>query len=400
MDIKIQLPTPHVGQLEVLNSKAKFKVLQCGRRWGKSALSQIVAIQRMLVGGTVGYVTPTYSLAKAFYKEVLSLLPEAFLTTSNKSDLLIETITNGSIQFFSGDSEKTLDSSFRGKKYSLIIVDEAAYIDLEDAWWGAIYPTLSQYEDSEAILVSTPNGRGFFDKLYQKGLSADDSDWQSFHYPTNTNPHFPLKEFERARKSLPGAKFNVEYLAITGENVSNPIGSEHIAMNTITTLSTEPTVVYSADLASTYDFTVVIGLDQWGCMTYFDRFQRSWTDTIQAIAALPVDVTKVIDATGVGAVCYDTLLNMGVQNLHGFKFNTETKPQIMTELIRDIQAGRLKFNEKTALELSNLVEIKTATGYSKYQAYSGHDDCVMSLAMANHYKIFAVQSANWKLYFA
>lgn len=36
---KVKLPELHSGQLNVASSKARFKVLVAGRRWGKTRLS-------------------------------------------------------------------------------------------------------------------------------------------------------------------------------------------------------------------------------------------------------------------------------------------------------------------------------------------------------------------------
>lgn len=60
--MEIILPQPHKTQLPVLESKSRFIVLMCGRRWGKSLVSQVIAIKEALQGKSVAYVTPTYLL--------------------------------------------------------------------------------------------------------------------------------------------------------------------------------------------------------------------------------------------------------------------------------------------------------------------------------------------------
>jgi len=61
--IAIELPKPHEGQRNVLESKARFRVLMCGRRWGKSLISKQYTITESLAGNINAYITPTYSLA-------------------------------------------------------------------------------------------------------------------------------------------------------------------------------------------------------------------------------------------------------------------------------------------------------------------------------------------------
>lgn len=348
----------------------------------------------MLSKQDVAYVTPDHRKNREFFDAVLKYLPARIVEKDNKSDLSIKLITGGSLTFFSGNS---LDQ-FRGSAFDLVICDEAAFIaDLGTMWKRAILPTLLD-RDGEAIFISTPYGKNFFFSIYQKGVNKEPG-WESFHFTTYQNPTLSKRAVDLLCAELTDAEINEEILAIAGENKNNPIGTAFIRANTIQQLSTEPTVVYSWDVAKKQDWSVCIGLDINGCMTYFDRFQRSWTDTMAAIAALPANVTKVMDATGAGDVMFETLLNQGVQNLHGFQFNTQTKPRIITEMIRDIQSGKLQFNQITADELSVLEETKGENGYSKYAAMSGcHDDCVMALAMANHYKHQAVAASNWQLY--
>jgi len=280
-------------------------------------------------------------------------------------------------------------------------VDEAAIIpDLKNAWNTAIRPTLTDYQ-GDAIFISTPNGKEFFYSLFQRGKDREPG-YESFHFTTYDNPHIPPGEVDEAKKELTEAQFNQEYLAIPGESTSNPFGTEHIKNNTITTLSIQPTVVYGIDVARTSDWTVITGLDADGTMTYFERFQLPWELTKERIRQLPGDIPKYLDSTGVGSVLLEDL-QLTVPNLYGFLFTTESKPRIMYELIKDVEQGKVKFNEKTADEMYVFQYTYTSTGHIKFEAQSGfHDDTVCALAIANHHKKQAIQQAQrastWKLY--
>lgn len=140
--ISVELYKPHPGQQIVLDSSARFKVIMAGRRWGKSLISQNRAIETALDGKLVGYITPTYSLAKVFYKDVIRLLPKEIVKSSNQSDLIIELITGGVISFFTGEKPDVL----RGRKFHLLIIDEAAYNkDFKESWLRAYRPTLTDF---------------------------------------------------------------------------------------------------------------------------------------------------------------------------------------------------------------------------------------------------------------
>ena len=394
-EIRIKLPRPHAGQQQVIDSSARWKVLMCGRRWGKTLVAMVIAITRMLKGERVGYITPQFQLGKDFFKDLLQLIPSSLIRTENKTDLYIELVTGGSLKFFSGES---LDS-MRGRKYHYIIIDEAAFIsDLQEAWNTSIRPTLSDYQGG-CLFISTPRGKNFFFSLWVKGSNKEE-DHESWHFESRDNPFFPTAEWEAAKKTMPEAQFNQEYKAMASENAANPFGTNHIIQNTIIELSTQPTIIYGIDLAKYNDYTVITGLDASGSMSYFDRFQLPWGLTQNKIEQLPSKIYKVVDATGVGDVVFEAL-QLTCSNIEGFKFTTESKPKIIYELIKDVEQGNLKFNEITANEMHTYEYKYTSTGHIKFEAMPGfNDDTIAALAIANHHKHQAVSSANWKLYTA
>ncbi len=84
-------------------------------------------------------------------------------------------VTNNklSLQFSNGSQIKAVASSpdaGRSEALSLLILDEAAFIDNADLIWTAASSTLST--GGKAILLSTPNGVGnFFHKMWQQAES-------------------------------------------------------------------------------------------------------------------------------------------------------------------------------------------------------------------------------------
>lgn len=384
MNINLKLPKPHKGQQEVLNSKARFKVLLCGRRWGKSLISQIISILGIINGKQVAYVTPTYQLSKIFFQDILKLIPVKLIKSANKTDLKIDLITGGSLSFLTGERL----NNFRGRKFSTILIDEASFIpDLENAWLNSIRPCLTDYEGN-ALFISTPRGKNYFYTLFLKGQNKEDG-FESFHYSTYDNPYIKTSEIDSAKASLPEAAFQQEYLAIPNANSNSVVGVNYIEANTITTLSTKPAVIFSCDIAKYQDWTVICGLDSDGAMCYFERFQRDNEYTKQRIKALPRSILKVMDSThgSIGDGIFESLQSEGLPNIKGFEFTSATKPKLITEMILDIEKGNLKFNDITANELSIFEYSYTSTGYIKYgNAPGGHDDCVIALALANRYK--------------
>lgn len=396
--VEIRLPKPHQGQRLVIESKARYKVLMCGRRWGKTLVSMVIAIQGMLKGKRIAYVTPEFGLGKDFFKEILTYIPDALIRINNKSELYIELITGGSLKFFSGEA---LDS-FRGRKFHTVIIDEAAFIsDLENAWTNSVRPTLTDFKGN-AIFISTPRGKNFFYSLYLKGLNKE-PDYESWQFTSYENPYIDNSEIDSAKQSLPDLAFRQEYLAEPSANAANPFDNNAIRRNTIITLSTKPPVVFGIDIARVQDWTVICGLDEDGVMCYFKRFQKSFELTareIQEVNRLYPNIPKVVDNSGIGAVVVERLIyEFNINNVIPFNFTSESKPKIIYELIKDIEKDAVKFNEVTANEL-NVFEYKTtSTGHIKFEAQSGfHDDTVMALALANHKKKEYQLITNWRLY--
>ncbi len=392
-EVKIKLPSPHPKQKLVVNSKARFKVLCCGRRFGKSLIALVLSIKDMLFGKKVAYVTPEYGLAKDFFKEFILTIPEQLIKVANKSELYIELVTGGSIKFFSGEA---IDN-FRGRKFHKVIIDEAAFIpDLENAWTQSIRPTLTDYK-GDAIFISTPKGKNYFDALFVKGKNGENG-YESFHFSSYDNPYIDPTEIDEARATLPDAVFKQEYLAIPAENGANPFGSEHIKKNILKALSTQPAIVYGIDVAKYNDWTVIVGLDKNGNLCHFERFQAPWEKTKDRIKALPSNIVKVMDTSGVGDVIFEDI-SKTVQGLVGFKFTTESKPQLMYKLIKAVEVGDIKYNDVIANEMSVFEYKYTSTGHIKFEASAGyHDDTICALALANEKFKKAQNAASFKLY--
>jgi phage FluMu gp28-like protein len=371
--MRIELPTPHINQRQILDSNKRFIVVMCGRRFGKSELSQILGITEALKGGSVAYVTPTYGLAQVFFERLTKTLP----FKNNISKLKIYCPNEGSIEFFTGERLDNL----RGRKFHLVIIDEAAFIsDLEDGWSNSIRPTLTDYE-GRAVFLSTPRGKNFFYSLFMK---QGENDWQSFKFSTYDNPHINPREIDDARIQLPEVVFNQEYLANPAENSANPFGNAFIR-RCIKPLSAQTIVCYGIDLAKSVDFTVIIGLDKSGNVAYFDRFQLDWHNTKETIKRLP-PAPIIVDSTGVGDPILEDLIREGV-NIEGLKFTSQSKQQLMEGLASAIQQAKIGFPEGVIVDELDVFEYQFTANGVRYSAPSGfHDDCVVSLALAwqNH----------------
>ena len=377
MNLNIDLKKPHPAQKQVLDSDARFRVMMCGRRFGKSLISQNISIETGIKRQHVAYITPTYQLGKMFFKEICKLLPDKIFK-KNETDLLIDFVTGGSVRFYTGER---LDA-MRGTKFHLVIIDEASYIpNLEEGWNNYIRPTLTDYK-GKAIFLSTPRGKNYFYSLFMRG---GEPDWQSFKFSTYDNPHIDASEIDAAAAQLPAVVFKQEYMADPMENAANPFGSEFINACTKETQGTA--AYYGIDLAKSVDWTVIIGMDKQGNVVHFERFQKDWMQTKETILRLPKNLPIVIDSSGVGDAIVEDLQKKFNQ-MHGFKFTSVSKQQLLEGLSSAIQTKAISYPDgpiKQELEVFEYTFTPTGVRYSAPQGF--HDDCVIALALANKCRV-------------
>ena len=373
MSVYITLPKPHEGQKKILDQKQRFNVLCCGRRFGKSKLAIKMLCETAIHSGSAGYFTPTYRLLESSFKEIYTILDPLILRKHNNQ--FIELTTGGVIEFWSLDNPQ----AGRSRKYNLAIIDEAAFVkDLWDAWTQSIRPTLTDMKGG-AWFMSTPKGKNDFYKLWMRGQTGEEG-WASWQMPTSTNPFIDISEIYSAEKDLPALAFKQEYLAEFNDNVANPFGFQFIKQCTMPQ-SIEQPVCYGVDLAKSFDWSVIIGLDRFGQVAYFERFQKDWNITKQIILQLPKAPIKV-DSTGVGDPIVEDLQRQR-PNVFGFKYSATSKQQLMEGLQSAIHQRKVGFPEGVITkELESFEYEYTRTGV-KFNAPAGmHDDCVNALALA------------------
>lgn len=193
MHLSIRFDTPlHEGQLTVLNHPARFKVLACGRRWGKTKLGSLISLKRAAEGGAVWWVAPDFPRATLGWREIRKMALQIPGTTIYEGERRIELPTHGFLQVKSAHDPDAL----RGEGLDLVVIDEAAFIK-EEAWSESLRPALADRRGA-AIFISTPNGFNYFHELWERG-QADGVDWASWQFPTLANPFISKEEIEIAK---------------------------------------------------------------------------------------------------------------------------------------------------------------------------------------------------------
>ena len=196
-------------QQQVRNDDARFKVLICGRRWGKTVFS----ISQLLEHASkpnqkVWYVAPTYRQAEQIVwtqlKDILRLKNWAKKLNETR---LSANLINGSIIALKGADNY---DGLRGVGLNFLCIDEFADVN-DKAWYEVLRPTLSDTQ-GKALFCGTPKGFNWAYELYKKGQVKDEG-WNSWQYTTLDGGFVSVDEIESARADLDERTFKQEYEA-------------------------------------------------------------------------------------------------------------------------------------------------------------------------------------------
>ncbi len=202
----------HPTQDQVASDLHRFRVLNCGRRFGKTTLA-VEEIKGVAIAKPTksAYIATTYAQARDIAWEMMRKQFARAIIQANESrlELHIRTQDKGeSIVFLKGwENIETI----RGQAFDFIVLDEVASMrNFWLQWHEVIRPTLTDTK-GEALFISTPQGFNHFYDLCN--LELKDNDYKTFHFTTYDNPFIPVDEIEKAKRELPPERFQQEYMA-------------------------------------------------------------------------------------------------------------------------------------------------------------------------------------------
>jgi len=382
LTLSVTMPTLHAGQREVASHPARFKVLAAGRRWGKTRLGTLMCLDVALNGGRAWWVAPSYPMATVGWRGIKQLARQIPGVEWRETDRLITLPTGGTIQVRSADRPDSL----RGEGLDFLIIDEAAFVR-EEAWTEALRPALSDRQ-GRAVIISTPKGRNWFWRAYQRGVSGD-PEWHSWKLPTASNPFIDPAEVEAARRMLPETIFQQEYLAEFIEDAGLVFRKVRQATWT-PPAKPEPgrRYVMGVDWAQAHDWTVLTVIDDLRRVVAIDRFNQIAWDVQRGRLRAMADYWHVMEiwaeANSIGGPNIEALQAEGLP-VRGFTTTSESKQQLMVALQLAFERGDIRIPDDPVLiaELEAFEATRLPSGRWRYEAPSGmHDDTVISLALA------------------
>jgi len=210
-EIRVELPPLHPGQQEVAASPARFRVLAKGRRWGGTRLGVALVTKTALEGGMAFWVAPSFPVAAIGWRTLRFLAQRIPGCKIREAEKRIEYVGGGVAQVKSADSPESL----LGEGLDLVVVDEAATIKkLKEVWEVSLRPALTDRK-GKAVFISSPRGRNYFYKLWKDAQELDD--WESWRFPTSSNPYIDPAELEEAKRLLPALVYAQEHEAMFTE---------------------------------------------------------------------------------------------------------------------------------------------------------------------------------------
>jgi hypothetical protein len=222
--VRIELPyKPHPKQAEIHRDSHRFKVIVCGRRFGKSVFAINHCLKKAFEKvGRYWIVAPTYGAVKSIYWRslVIKWIPKELIVKKNDTDMIIALINGSTIELKGADNYDAL----RGAGLEGVVLDE--YADMAPNVWTEIIRQMLLDSIGWAVFIGTPRGFNHFFELYQK----KHRNYRSFRYTSYDNPYLDKGELEDMKdeySELGEAYYRQEIMA----EFTKPIGTVYVEWN-------------------------------------------------------------------------------------------------------------------------------------------------------------------------
>lgn len=377
----------HTAQKEIIRSKTRFRVVACGRRFGKTEIGKYEIVLTGARGGHCWWLAPTYLMASQVWRDVKALCARVPGLELDESERRMDWPNGGMIAIRSTHYADNL----RGAGLDFAVFDEAAFME-PSVWPQVVRPMLLERQ-GRALFLSTPYGRNWFWELYQMGLDPSQRTWRSFHFTTLDNPLLDAEELAQIRLTTPDHVWREEYLAEFIETDGQVFRGVQAAATAPLHTAPQPGTRYigGVDWGREGDYTVIALIDADSRrLVALDRFhQVSWSlqrGRLQVLCEHWRPVVVWAEANSVGSVNIEALQAEGLP-VHPFHTTAQSKRPLIEGLALAIERGDLALlpDETLLSELAAYRLERLPGGGYRYGAPSGlHDDTVIALALAWH----------------
>lgn len=216
------MPEPHAKQRRFIQSKHKRKIVQAGRRGGKTVGLAILATREFLRGRRVLYATPTAEQIDRFWSTVTQILhgpiTMGFLYKNETRHIIEVPYTESRIRAKTAWNADTL----RGDYADVLILDEWQLMN-EDAWEIVGAPMLLD-NNGDAVFAFTPpsfrmasvskaHDRLHANKMFKRALSDQTGRWLAVRFTSHDNPHISQEALADIVRDMSPLAYRQEILA-------------------------------------------------------------------------------------------------------------------------------------------------------------------------------------------
>ena len=376
----------HPGQAQVMENPARFKVVACGRRWGKTELGMTSILNAALhQNKRCWWLAPTRQMAGQVWRDLKRAVKTLKGTCISETERRIDLAGGGMIAVRSAHHPDNL----RGEGLDFAVLDEAAFMDPR-LWTEIIRPMLATTR-GDALLLSTPKGRNWFCDLFRLGNDPGQTEWQSFHFSSADNPLIEPAELDNIQQLTPEHVWKTEYQAHFSDDSGQVFRgiSDAVVAEQFDHPQPGHTYVAGIDWGRNNDYTAIAIVDVTNSrVTALDRFnQVGWDLQRDRLKTLVQHWRPQIiwaEANSIGEPNIEALLQEGLP-VRPFYTTAKTKSPLIESLALAIERGSIALLNHPVLlaELANYSLERLPGGAWRYGAPSGaHDDTVMATALA------------------
>lgn len=395
---------PHPVQDYILKSKAKWKLLECGRRFGKgrAAVFWLVTNYCELMSKPrpeslvpivhINVFVPSIGSMSVPWLELKKFIPQELIISVNEAERTINLLGGGLVEVKSGD----IRAIQQGVGLDILWITEADKIE-RSVWYDIIPMLRSQWRAGLAWIESKPyNETGWFHELYQKGLTPS-KQLESFHFSTYANPFVDWDDLEFDKEVMGEIDYNREYLAIVeaGSQAAFPTWKNCIYDLTEFPVPPHFEHVYQigVDLGKQQDYTAIAVFNLvTRKIDYLEKFRTTWGETRIRIAAVSrqyltggIPTPVWVDATGKGEPVVEELIRECPDiSFHEVVLVSAIRFQALARLALAIEKKDIIYPDDISLKQQlSLMKRIAASPMDKFMMPLGkHDDIVFALALA------------------
>lgn len=386
-DCTARLPQPHPNQQRILADHRRFRIVACGRRFGKTEVGKREILEKGSAGKQCWWVSPTYLMADQVWRDLVAAVEGVAGVVITKKTRRIDFAEGGMIAVRSAHSPDHL----RGAGLDFVVLDEAAYM-LPNVWSEVIRPMLVERRGG-ALFLSTPNGHNWFYDLFRLGMDDEEDEWGAFRFTSADNPLIEAAELDSIRRTTAERVWNQEYLAQFTADAGQVFRDVETAATVPPDTVPQPGKRYVAgvDWGREGDYTVIAIMEtDTGRLVALDRFnQVGWALQRGRLAEVHArwkpDVIYA-EANSIGSPNVEALQAEGLP-VKPFTTTATSKPPLIESLALAIERHEIALlpDETLLGELAAYRAERLPGGSFRYSAPSGgHDDTVIALALAYH----------------